>query len=384
MGSVYLRYSLRNFSHRKGRTALTLLGVSIGVAAIVTLVALADGLQSRVLETFREIQRISVTPQGSEFTIGVLAEENVSRIESVEGVLVASPSIEKILSTVEGREFEFNLLGGPPLILNGLDASRERQSPGSLVLRNLRSGRFLIPGDRFSAVVGRDVADLFFKRVGDRLRVEDREFRVVGIFETGSPFIDNRVVVPLEVAREMAGLRPGEITSVWVDARSPEEVDTVARRIELKIPGVDAQSPQSSAAQLSDLLTTVRSGAFAITGIAAVVGGIGIANSMLMNVLERRREIGVLKAVGWSNGEVTQAVLLEAVLIGLLGGGVGTGLGAGALVAISASQPTLAYDLSAALVAQVLLFALLLGLLGGLYPAWSTTRIQPAEALRYE
>jgi putative ABC transport system permease protein len=103
-----------------------------------------------------------------------------------------------------------------------------------------------------------------------------------------------------------------------------------------------------------------------------------------MNVLERRREIGVLKAVGWSNGEVMRAILLEGAAIGLLGGAVGAALGAAALPAIQTAQPSLAYNLSPALVVQALLFALLLGVLGGLYPAWSTTRIQPAEALRYE
>ncbi|MEM3087353.1 MAG: ABC transporter permease [Halobacteria archaeon] len=385
MGSIYLRYALRNFAHRRGRTALTLLGVTIGVAAIVTLVALADGLQSAVISTLEKVQRITVTQRGVLFPeSSILPADTVERVERVEGVLQASPQIHRTLGSIESKEVTFNLIGGPPPSLLGIDPARERLSPGSMVLRSLRTGRFLIPGDRLSAVLGKDIAEAFHKQVGDVLRLEKREFRVVGIFETGSPFVDGVVVVPLEIAREMAGLRSGEVNTVTVDVREVSDIDRVARRIALKIPEVNAETPATSAAQLSDLLGTVRSSAFAVTALAAIVGGIGVTNSMLMNVLERRREIGVLKAVGWSNGEVMRAILLEGAAIGLLGGTVGAVLGAAALPAIQAAQPSLAYNLSPALVVQALLFALFLGLLGGLYPAWSTTRIQPAEALRYE
>jgi putative ABC transport system permease protein len=385
MGSIYLRYALRNFAHRRGRTALTLLGVTIGVAAIVTLVALADGLQSAVISTLEKVQRITVTQRGVLFPeSSILPADTVERVERVEGVLQASPQIHRTLGSIESKEVTFNLIGGPPPSLLGIDPARERLSPGSMVLRSLRTGRFLIPGDRLSAVIGKDVAETFHKQVGDVLRLEKREFRVVGIFETGSPFVDGVVVVPLETAREMAGLQAGEVNTVTVDVREVSDIDRVAKRIALKIPEVNAETPTTSAAQLSDLLGTVRSSAFAVTALAAIVGGIGVTNSMLMNVLERRREIGVLKAVGWSNGEVMRAILLEGAAIGLFGGTVGAVLGAAALPAIQAAQPSLAYNLSPALVVQALLFALFLGLLGGLYPAWSTTRIQPAEALRYE
>ncbi len=383
--SIYLRYALRNFGHRKGRTVLTLLGVTIGVAAIVTLVALADGLQSAVLNTLEKVQRITVSQKGVLFPeSSLLPAEVVERVERVEGVFQASPQIHRTLGSVEGKEITFNLIGGPPPTLLGLDPARERLSPGSMILRSLRTGRFLIPGDRLSAVLGKDVAQTFHKQVGDTLRIESREFRVVGLFETGSPFIDTQVAVPIETAREMAGLQNGEVNTVTVDVRDVSEIDKVARRIALKIPEVSADTPASSAAQLSDLLGTVRSAAFAITALAAIVGGIGVTNSMLMNVLERRREIGTLKAVGWSSGEVMRAILIEAAVIGLLGGALGAALGAAALPAIQAAQSSLAYDLSPGLLVQALLFALTLGVLGGLYPAWSTTRIQPAEALRYE
>lgn len=385
MSGIYLRYALRNFGHRKGRTVLTLLGVTIGVAAIVALVALADGLQSAVLDTLEKVQRITVSQKGVLFPeSSLLPGDVVERVERVEGVLQASPQVHRTLGSIESKEITFNLIGGPPPSLLGIDPAKERLSPGSLILRSLRTGRFLIPGDRLSAVIGKDVAQGFHKQVGDVLRLDAWEFRVVGVFETGSPFVDNVVAVPLETAREMAGLKSGEVNTVTVDVREVSDIDKVARRIALKIPEVSADTPTTSAAQLSDLLGTVRSSAFAVTALAAIVGGIGVTNSMLMNVLERRREIGILKAVGWSNGEVMRAILLEGAVIGLVGGFIGLALGSAALPAIQAAQPGLAYNLSAGLLAQALLFALLLGLLGGLYPAWSTTRIQPAEALRYE
>ncbi|MBI4362357.1 MAG: ABC transporter permease [Euryarchaeota archaeon] len=377
----------RNIANRKGRTLLTILGITIGVMAIVILVAMADGLEGEVTQGLQRLHSVQVFKRGALFPENSrLSLSDMATLERIEGVRVVSPRVQRALNSVENAKYNLGgaFVGGEfPPQLTGIDPDTDSQSP-YFTANRVTLGRGLLPGERGSIVVGKKVATDFQKRVGNLIEAEGRTFRIVGISDTGSDLFDNRIVVQLDVAQDMAGLDRQSVNLFLVDVRDPSEAERVAKRIELKMPHLEARSPRETTAQLSEILSTVRTGAFAITAIAAIVGGIGVANTMLMNVLERRREIGVLKAVGWTNREVMRTILTESILVSLLGGLLGVALGTAILHGIHAIRPSLAYLLTPLLVAQVLAFATLLGILGGAYPAWSTTRIQPAEALRYE
>lgn len=380
---------IRNISNRKMRTFLTLLGIIIGITAIISLVAIADGLQGEANTAFERVQRIEVKQKGTLLPVfSKIPISYVEGIEKIQGVKLVSPRIEYTPNKIEGKEVSGGLSLTtsslfPPTVV-GVEPKKESQSTASTFVKYITNGRFLVEGDRYSAVLGKPVADTYRKTVGSKIDIDGVEFKVVGISEAGSFFLDNSIAVPLDAVREISEIGKNEVSGIAVDVGDPSEADSVATRIMLKYPGVDASTPQEIAASFGTLLSAIRSSTFVIAGIAAVVGGIGITNSMLMSVMERRREIGILKAVGWSNREVIRMFLAESVIIGIMGGIIGISLGAGGVFAVQSVRHDLMLSVSPSLVVQAFVFALSLGIFGGLYPAWRATQVSPIEALRYE
>lgn len=380
---------IRNISNRKMRTFLTLLGIIIGISAIISLVAIADGLQGEANRAFEKVQRIQVGQKGAWLPLfSKVPVSYVGGIEKIQGVKLVSPRIEYTPNKIDGKEVSGGLSLTtaslfPPTVI-GVDPKKESQSTASTLVKYITNGRFLVDGDRYSAVIGKPVADTYRKTVGSKIDIDGVKFKVVGTSEAGSFFLDNNIVVPLDTIRGISELGTDEVSGIAVDVGDPSEADSVATRIELKYPDVDASTPQETASSFGSLLSAIRSSTFVIASIAAVVGGIGITNSMLMSVMERRREIGILKAVGWSNREVIRMFLAESVIVGIMGGIVGISLGLGGVFAVQTLRPDLVLSVSPNLVAQAFVFALSLGIFGGLYPAWRATQVSPIEALRYE
>jgi len=222
---------------------------------------------------------------------------------------------------------------------------------------------------------------------GDDLAVaQGRRFPIVGIYHSGNVFEDSGVVLPLGVVERLAN-RPGEITTVAVALRPGLRARTVAARVESRFPGTVAVYEPGQAIKVDTSSRLIVDTGWIISLLALIVGGIGVTNTMAMSVVERVREIGILRAVGWRAWRIAMLIVGEAIAISLLA--LGIGLGLGVLAAEQFSEHTSTSGLvqpnfTAGVFAWGLAFALGVAVIGAAYPTWRAVRLTPVEALRRE
>ncbi|MGD8966563.1 MAG: ABC transporter permease [Anaerolineae bacterium] len=361
--------TLRNLVRRRTRTALTLLGIGISIAAIVALGALAEGMADLMTGMFR-------ASQTDLFAIEAGVDADFSAIEERVGSRMAAwPEVEAVAGTimtaVNADEMQMLIVFG--------------YHPRSFAIRHFR----IIEGEaltgRHQTIVGKQAAEQMGLSVGDTLRLLKSNFRVVGIYETGISYEDIGVVIGLREAQALTG-KPHQVMYYAIKLRRPEQAEAVKQQLEAAFPGLDISLTSEIAESMSDfqvmeqLMTQV-------SILALFVGGLGMLNTMLMSVLERTREIGVLRALGWRRRRVLAMILRESLLLGTVGGicGIILGLALGRLIGLAEGMwGSLELSYTPGIFAQAVLVALIAGVAGGLYPAWRATRMRPVEALRYE
>jgi len=365
----------KDLFRRKARTILTLLGIAIGVAAIVALGALAQGLQASFTAMTRGSQADLVLSQAQSLSALVSSVE-----ETVADGVRALPEV----AGVDGMLYTNALLDDTSyLIVFGYD-------PEGFAIDHFRivDGQALAQARGVRGkplILGRRAAHSMDVQVGDTVRITGSAFRVVGIYETGSGLEDGAAVLPLQEAQTLA-LQPHRVSVLYVKLKDPSKAASLQARLERRFPdlSVSTSAGFASQEQLFELLDGI---AMAVAGLAVVIGGIGMTNTLFMSVFERTREIGVLRSLGWRRRQVLGLILGEALVLALLGGLAGSGLGVLALVAVSRSGSLLGLfgsQLTPALFARALVTVLALGLVGGAYPAWWASRLLPVEALQYE
>ena len=365
----------KNLFRRKARTLLTLVGISIGVTAIIVLGAMAQGLKTGFAAMGQGSQADLVLSQGESMSALVSSVD-----EAVSDQLRALPEV----ADVDGMLYSNAMIDGRDYLLvfgynpDGFAIEHFRIVEGETLAqaRGVR-GKPLIAGRR--AAQSRDL------RIGDTVRITGSAFRVVGIYETGTGLEDAAVVVSLGDAQTLA-LQPRRVSMLYVKLKDPSQADSLRARIERRFPDLVVVTSVGFAdsEQLIELLDSM---AMAVAGLAVVIGGITMVNTLLMSVFERTREIGVLRSLGWRRRRVMGLILGEAVVLALLGGLAGSGLGVLAVVAVSRSGSLLGLfgsQLTPALFARALFTVGALGLAGGVYPAWWASRLLPVEALQYE
>lgn len=368
---------IRNLLRRKGRTVLTVIGISIGVAAIVALGALAQGLERGYGAVLKGSRADLVLSQPDAIDIMYSSLD-----DTVAEEIAAMPEIDSVSGMIQGF---LPAEGAPYFFVFGYPED-------SFILPRfqIQEGHHLTdPEVREQAgtpiLIGTTTSETLEKEVGDSLRLAESVFRVVGIYETGDAFEDSGAVLSLADAQEVLG-KPRQVSLVYLRLTDPALQDRLGNRIARRYPDLELSSTDDFADKqmMGDILEGY---VWAIAGLAIVIGGVGMTNAQLMAVFERTREIGVLRAVGWSRGRVLRLILLESLAVGLIGGAVGVLLGVGMLFATADAlsvfgvQPT---EISPGLFLQALVTVLILGVVGGVYPAWRASRLHPLEALRYE
>ena len=368
---------IKNLLRRKIRTILTIFGISIGVAAIIGLGALADGLEGGYQSMLSGSNADLILNQPNTVDISYSSID-----EEVGEQLKASPEVSEVsgmlqgFTQAEGEPFFF-VFGHPEnsfvlgrfQLVEGADLNSKeaQQTHGNPIL------------------LGSAAAEILDKEIGDTMRLTNSVFRIVGIYETGDAFEDSGALLRLQDAQELLG-KPRQVSIYYIRLKDPQLQERFMNRVErlwpdLSISGVEEYANNQT---LSDMLRVY---VWAIGGLAIVIGGVGMMNAQLMAVMERTREIGVLRAVGWRRRRVLRMILLESLFVSLFGGLIGIALGWIILYSLSNSTVILGVNpsnIGTNLIIQASMVVIILGLVGGLYPAWRASQMQPVEALRYE
>jgi putative ABC transport system permease protein len=370
----FLTFIARNLLGRPARTVLTVLGVGVGIAAVVMLTGISWGFERSMMAIYRTrgIDLIVVRAGLSDQLSSNLDEKIGPQIESVPGVEKVAPSLMDAVSFEEA-----NLAS---VLADGWE-------PGGLLIKGLRvvEGRALEPGDSRSAMLGLVLAMNLNKKVGDTVSIAGETFKVVGIYESDSLFENGGLVVPLRELQRMMG-RQGMVTGFVVVAKPDVDVKALGKAIEAKVPGA-AAVPSGDYVQGNVQIRLARAMAGATIGVALILGSIGLLNTMAMAVFERTGEIGLLRALGWKRRRIIFLLMGEAAALGLSGalaGAILAVVGMRAMMLSPTSRGFIDPHLPPAAFAIGLGMGICLALLGGLYPAWRASRLEPTEALRHE
>ena len=360
---------LRNVLRQPTRTVLTVIAIGIAMMAIVLLGAMGDGLVETVggMAGGLGAQLVGMEA-GASIDLSKIDEDVVQRIGTLPGV-----------RTAEGFLTGYTSVGDLPFfVVFGY-------RPRGLAIREYR----IVEGEPLTTnrqmILGRVAAENLNMEVGDTMRIFDRAFRIVGIYETGVSFQDGGGVVTLRDAQRLFG-QPNKVSffGIWLEDRN--QAEAVIRSVEARFPEVDVSTASAFTEGVSDL-QALEGMTWGISLMALVVGGLGMMNTMVMSVFERTREIGVLRALGWRRLRVLWMILRESVTLTLLGGVVGSLVGVLLglfLNTLPVIQSWMQMKYSVGLFAQAGTTALALGIVGGVYPAWWASNLHPAEALRYE
>lgn len=397
----YFRLAFRSLVGRSVRTWLTMIGIFIGITAVVSLISLGSGLQDSINKEFESMgkNRIMITPggghfgpQGGEMSIGKMTEDDLKVVRKVKGVDVATAYISKSSKVKFKDELKFLNVWG---FATDSDAQEMVKRSGFL---ELNKGRQLKKGDKFKAVIGESIAyDTFDKdlRIGDTIIIEDKEFKIVGI-QKPSTMGSGSINIPLGVARELYDA-PEEISGIFALTNPGEEPSVVSDRITRKLrrhrglkkgeEDFSVQTAEQMIGQLNMILSIVTMFLAGIAAISLLVGGIGIMNTMYTTVLERTREIGIMKSIGATNNNVLLLFLIESGVLGLAGGAVGIFLGfliskTGEYIAIKMGVEFFKSSFTVFLILGSLMFSFFIGAASGILPARQASKMQPVEALR--
>lgn len=380
----------------RARTGLTLLGVAIGVAAVILLTALGDGAQRYVSREFESLgtNLLAIVPGKAETTGAFPPIGGTTRdltLADAEAVARRVPGIERIAPMTMSTS---TVAAG----------DRRRQGPvvGStgefLAVRRLQMsrGQFLPLGEwrRGMAVVvlGTIVARELFPEqdpVGQVVRIDDARARVIGVLApTGTQLgldLDETVIMP--VARAMRLFNRRSLFRLLIDVRVHGDLDAVGTKVKAVLKerhreeDVTILTPDAMLASFSSILQTLTLAVAAIAAVSLAVAGLGIMNVMLVSVSERTAEVGLLRAVGVERRQITAVFVAEAALLSLLGGLVGLLLGGLSVWALVTMYPSLPARPPLWAVGGSLGMAVLVGVMFGLWPAWRAARLDPVGAL---
>jgi len=413
-----LTMSFNSLTHRRLRSWLTALGIVVGVAAVVALVSVGQGLQQNVQSQLgglgANIITISLGFQRAGGGFGFGGERATTSTANLTDsdirIIRSTPGVLYVDGIVSGRADVLFSSQTASMSIQGVDTSVWK----FMITTKLEAGRYLTAGDTYVAVVGYNTAHGLYKRdmqLNSIITIGGHSFRVVGILQSGGLSFggggESVIYIPKENARQVltTNLASNQYSSITTQTSQSADVQTVVnqltnnlmltRHVTNSTRDFTVSSALSAQQSISSVTSTITYFLAGIAGISLLVGGIGIANTMFMSVIERTRQIGVLKSLGTTNNEVMKLFLTESGLLGLIGGVIGVIVGVILSELISLVGVRLGFFgargggglqtvVSPEVIFLVIGFSVFIGAISGLFPARRAAKLEPVEALRYE
>ncbi len=404
MNLDYLILALKNLRHRGIRSWLTLLGIFIGVTAVVALIGLGNGLQAAVSAQFGISSTEIITVQAGGLNaygppgsgvVNSLTKDDARAIENI-------GSVNRVLPRyIQTGKLEFN-----DRVIFGFASNVPRGDDADFMYEvndlEIDKGRMLGGSDSNKVVLG---ANFFVDKVGlekevvlgDNVLVQDKSFRVVGILKKKGSFVWDSIVLMDQVALEDLFDTGDDVDVIVAHIKDPDLMDRAAediakllrkrRDVDEGEEDFEVSTPEATMETVNSILGGVQAFIIIIASISILVGALGIVNTMTTSVLERKKEIGIMKAIGGTNWQIFMQFFFESGLLGLIGGLVGAVLGTLISVAgVAGINSFLGSDMTPVvdfmLIGMALFGSFMIGAIAGIVPAMSAAKQNPVEALR--
>ena len=361
----------KNILRRKTRSAFTVLGISIGIATIIALGAVMNGMTVSMEGMLKSGKAdFSVAQSGiSDLSFSRVSENRTNEILELDGVKNTAAAL-----------IGFYSVGDNPYVITW---GVEKEDFPMLSINIINGSAF---SQEHELLIGAVASKEWNKTVGDKLVLKEKEFNITGIFESGSIYQDKGVILSLKKLQEIQN-QEGYVTIIYVELEEEANIEEVCQRVEEEFPDLVTIKSVAELSKVDKGLELMDAATLAISFLAVIIGGIGVTNTIMMSVYERTREMGVLRAVGWTKKRILIMILGESillclfsVLIGSLLGFLGTELLMLQPIIGGLLEPL--YTVDTFVRAFVVAFAV--GLIGGMYPAYRASKLSPSEALRYE
>ncbi|MBI4812819.1 MAG: ABC transporter permease [Methanobacterium sp.] len=409
---------IKNIFRNKTRSLLAILGIALGVATILGLGLVTGGLaastQQALTADAADFTVISGTsgggggpdsasgggaPGGSGSPGGqqLINQTTISEIQQISGVGTATGVLR---TNVDLNDTSTNSTSSSTSSTSGSSNGNTGQGQGNFQMMysvigidssNLGLDDIVITnGTSFSndnqVIIGEMAAQSLNKTVGDTIVLSNQTFTIVGTYETGNFQDDRGIVMSLGKLQSLTG-NTDMVSLILVKAANGTDASTLADTIESKYPDeLSTSTSLSGMERMNNGLEIIESGSWAVTLLTLLIGSIVVIVTMVKSVVERTREIGVLKAVGWTSKRILTMIMGESLVLALIAAVVGIVIGVGIVEIISIAQLIRGIEpaFSAVLFLEALGVAIFLGIIGGIYPAYRASKLSPTEALRYE
>ena len=392
-----MRSSMRNLGRRKVRTTLTVIGITIGIWALVVFGSMANKIGALVEGgSSYYADKITLSDRAGSvggFSSAPMALATADEVRQVDGVAAVSPAVMLLMDD----QASAITMGVPPMINGSIAGSDEGLETFQV---RYAGGRALTAQDESAnvTVLGSDIARKLDARVGDTISLKGERFQVVGVLEPTLTAPDQTAIVPMTAAQRLfvrtlppmfrEEVQASEVATTMVVYPTPgTDVEELATRIEREVPQVAAMTGEDFDRQIGSATSILNAILIGVALISLIVGGLSVINTMAMSIAERTREIGVKRAIGGGRARIVRELVVESALIGCLGGLLGLVLGAVVVMLgneAGRTSGTILFELTLQTALTAVAFGTILGALAGFLPALHAARLDPVTALRYE
>ena len=398
------KFAISIVRYSKLRSWLTIIGIVIGVASVLVIVSIGEGLEKSLNKQFSGIGAdiVTISPgfKRSSSNLGDVENQNlIADLDRKDVIaLKAITDVEYVDTNILGSVNAYYQGSAGEVIIKGVAQSVWPK----LTQEKVEKGRLLDSADQNVILLGNNIANDFFKNkvsINKPVVLNGKSYRVVGILKKGGMH-DDQIIIPLSSAYQLMDYKKKDVYDmITLRIKDGKDIDKAVEKIQQRLDIIrhvtederdySVLSTKQLMDQIKDVSKSVTMFLGAIAAVALVVGSVGIANTMFTSVLEKIKDIGVMKAIGATNLEILEIFLFNSAIIGLVGGFFGVCLGLLISKAIPFILPRasdgslVSTSISLNLILGILLFSILIGMVSGAIPAFNASRLKPVDSLRY-